>query len=157
MNSKIKSLQNLRSLAKKLKRQGKKTVFTNGCFDILHYGHVDYLRRAKRCGDVLIVGLNTDKSVRRIKGKGRPFNRQRDRAEILSELACVDCVTFFGTSTPLSLIRKIKPDVLVKGADWELKDITGRGFVESYGGRVVRIPLVPGRSTSKTLRKMGVK
>ncbi len=154
MNSKIKSRKKLSSLLKRLRKLKKKIVFTNGCFDILHYGHVDYLRKAKKYGDFLMVGLNTDRSVRALKGKGRPIHPERDRAEILSELCCVDGVTFFGELTPLHLIHLIRPDVLVKGADWELKDIVGRDFIESYGGKVRRVPLVPGRSTTHVLKKM---
>ncbi len=154
MDPKIKSLKKLLSFLRKFKRRGRKIVFTNGCFDILHYGHVDYLRKAKACGDYLIVGLNNDQSVRTLKGKGRPINSQGDRAEVLSELACVDAVTFFGDSTPLRLIQKIQPDVLVKGADWKPAQIVGRSFVESYGGKVKRIPLRPGRSTTGVLGRI---
>jgi D-beta-D-heptose 7-phosphate kinase/D-beta-D-heptose 1-phosphate adenosyltransferase len=154
MNSKIKPLREVLRLRRRLEKAKKKVVFTNGCFDILHFGHVAYLRKAKREGDFLIVGLNSDASVRRLKGPGRPVNRLRDRAEVLSELRSVDCVTVFGQETPLRLIGAIKPDVLVKGADWVLDKIAGRGVVEAYGGVVKRVPLVPGRSTSATLRKL---
>lgn len=154
MNSKIKPWPALRPLLERLRRARKKVVFTNGCFDVLHFGHVDYLRKARRRGDFLVVGLNTDRSVGRIKGRGRPVNRQRDRAEILSELACVDAVIPFGAPTPLHLIRKIRPHVLVKGADWKLSQIVGREVVESYGGQVVRVRLTPGRSTSGLLGKI---
>lgn len=156
MNPKIKSLKQLQSFLKKLKRHRKKIVFTNGCFDILHYGHVDYLRKAKKLGDYLIVGLNTDQSVRAVKGKGRPVNDEHDRAEVLSELACVDAVTLFGGKTPLHLIQSLRPDILVKGADWKLSQMVGGRFVKSYGGKVRRIPLRPGRSTTRILQKIGV-
>ncbi|MBI4549546.1 MAG: D-glycero-beta-D-manno-heptose 1-phosphate adenylyltransferase [Candidatus Omnitrophica bacterium] len=153
MNPKVKSPAALLAFVQKARRAGKKIVFTNGCFDILHYGHVDYLRKAKKFGDLLVVGMNTDRSVRALKGKGRPVNSQSDRAEILSELCSVDAVTLFGDATPLKLIRRIRPDALVKGADYRLEDIVGRTFVESYGGKVVRIPLRPGRSTTGILQK----
>lgn len=132
----------------------KKIVFTNGCFDILHQGHVSYLRRARRLGDALVIGLNSDASVRRIKGAGRPINNQKDRADVLSELKCVDRVIIFHENTPEKLIRKIRPDVLVKGGDWKKKDIVGAPFVESYGGKVRRIPFVKGFSTTGLLRKI---
>lgn len=152
MHSKIKSLSEARSLARRLKRRGKKIVFTNGCFDLLHFGHVNYLRKAKGLGDFLFVGLNSDASVKRIKGPSRPLNSERDRAEILSELASVDCVTVFSEDTPERLVQTLRPDILVKGADWPLKDIVGGEVVESYGGKVKRIPLVRGRSTTRLLR-----
>ena len=132
----------------------KKIVFTNGCFDILHKGHVSYLRRARKFGDVLIVGLNSDASVRRIKGPGRPVNNQRDRAAILSELRCVDRVILFREDTPEGLIRKLRPDVLVKGADWKGSAIAGAEFVRSYGGKVRLIPFVKGFSTTGLLKKI---
>lgn len=154
MNPKIKSLKQLEAFLKKARSRSVKIVFTNGCFDVLHFGHVDYLRKARKCGDCLVVGLNTDRSVRALKGEGRPVNHQRDRAEVLSELACVDAVTFFGEATPLGLIKRVRPDVLVKGADYTKNKIVGADFVESYGGRVRRVPLVKGRSSSRTLEKI---
>lgn len=154
MNSKIKSLKQLQAFSDQTRRRSKKIVFTNGCFDVLHFGHVDYLRKARQCGDCLVVGLNTDRSVRALKGKGRPVNPERDRAEILSELSCVDAVTFFGDPTPLHLIKRVRPDVLVKGADYSKDKIVGADFVESYGGKVKRIPLVKSRSTTRTLKKL---
>jgi len=117
MNLKIKTPGALRRLLKKMKARGKRIVFTNGCFDVPHLGHVSYLRKAKAFGDILVVAVNTDRSVRRIKGKTRPINSQRDRAEVLSEFSSVDYVTFFGEDTPLRLLQLLKPDVLVKGAD----------------------------------------
>ncbi len=156
MNPKIKSLKQLEAFLNRARRHRppEKIVFTNGCFDVLHFGHVDYLRKAKKCGDCLVVGLNSDHSVRVIKGEGRPVNRERDRAEVLSELSCVDAVTFFGDETPFRLIKRVRPDVLVKGADWSKGKIVGADFVESYGGKVKRIPLVKGRSTTRTLEKL---
>ena len=132
----------------------KKIVFTNGCFDVLHKGHVFYLRRARKLGDVLIVGLNSDLSVRKIKGFGRPVNSQDDRAELLSELKCVDRVIIFNEDTPEKLIRKIRPDILVKGGDWKGKEIAGGAFVRSYGGRVQFLPFVVGFSTTELLAKI---
>ncbi|HNV87104.1 MAG TPA: D-glycero-beta-D-manno-heptose 1-phosphate adenylyltransferase [Candidatus Omnitrophota bacterium] len=156
MNQKIKTLPALCRILKKLKAKGSRIVFTNGCFDIPHLGHVSYLRKAKLFGDVLVVGLNTDRSVRKIKGPSRPINAEKDRAEVLSEFASVDYITFFGDPTPLGLIRRLRPDVLVKGADWKPKDIVGRDFVESYGGCVKRVRFVPGRSTTNVLKKLGL-
>ncbi len=127
-------------------------VFTNGVFDILHRGHVEYLQRAKSFGDVLMVGLNTDASVRRLKGASRPVQDQRDRAAILQALEMVDYVVLFGEDTPEKLIRQVRPDVLVKGADYRLSEIVGADFVTSYGGKVRRVRLTPGRSTSKLLK-----
>ncbi len=134
--------------------QKKKIVFTNGVFDILHRGHVDYLRKAKALGDVLVVGLNTDSSVRKIKGPGRPIQNQNDRAVITASLKSVDYVIFFDEPTPDRLIHFVKPDVLVKGADYKLGQIAGAYFVKSYGGKVKRIKLTSGRSTSKILAKL---
>ncbi len=135
-------------LINRLRRSGKKIVFTNGVFDILHRGHVEYLSKAKSYGDILIVGLNTDASVRRIKGGKRPIQKQRDRAIILLALKAVDYVVMFSEDTPEKLIRLIRPDVLVKGADWEISEIVGGDFVISYGGKVKRVKLTKGRSTS---------
>lgn len=154
MNPKIKSAAALSRIFRKFRARGKKIVFTNGCFDVIHYGHVAYLRKAKVFGDLLVIGLNTDASVRRLKGKSRPVNCERDRAEVLSEFSCVDYVTFFREDTPLNLIRELRPDVIVKGADWKLRDIVGFDFVKAYGGTVKRIHYVAGRSTTGTLKKL---
>ncbi len=137
-----------------LRNQKKKIVFTNGVFDILHRGHVDYLRKAKSLGDILVVGMNTDSSVKKIKGPHRPIQNQNDRAVILASLKSVDFVIFFDESTPDNLIHFVKPDVLVKGADYKLEQIAGAEFVKSYGGKVKRIKLTSGRSTSKILTKL---
>ena len=137
-----------------LRNQKKKIVFTNGVFDILHRGHVDYLRKAKSLGDILVVGMNTDSSVKKIKGPHRPIQNQNDRAVILASLKSVDFVIFFDESTPDNLIHFVKPDVLVKGADYKLEQIAGADFVKSYGGKVKRIKLTSGRSTSKILAKL---
>ena len=139
-------------LSARLRRAGRKIVFTNGVFDILHRGHVDYLRQARSFGDVLIVGLNSDASVRRLKGAGRPLQSQRDRAALLLALEMVDYVVIFGEETPDKLIRQIKPAVLVKGADYKISEIVGADFVRSYGGKVKRARLTTGRSTSRLVK-----
>ncbi len=139
-------------IVRKLKRAGKKVVFTNGVFDIIHRGHVEYLTRAKSFGDVLIIGLNSDSSVRRLKGKSRPVQKQADRAIILLALKAVDYVVLFGEDRPDKLIETVRPDVLVKGADYRISEIAGAEFVKSYGGKVKRVALTKGRSTSKLLR-----
>lgn len=142
----------VKALASSLRAKGKKVVFTNGCFDILHAGHVKYLERAKALGDVLIVGLNSDSSVRKIKGPCRPVVPEKDRAVIISSLGFVDYVTIFADETPLKVIKAVRPDVLVKGADWKVGEIVGADFVKSYGGKVIAIPLLKGRSTSGLIR-----
>ncbi len=148
------SRSKIAALAARLKRSGRRIVFTNGVFDILHRGHVEYLAKAKSLGDVLIVGLNSDASVRRIKGSTRPLQRQSDRAVILLALESVDYVVVFGEDTPDKLIRQIKPDILVKGADYKISEIVGADFVRSYGSSVRRIRLTPGRSTSRLVGKV---
>ena len=142
------------ALVKKLRRANKRIVFTNGVFDIIHRGHVDYLTRAKSFGDVLIVGLNTDASVRRLKGQGRPLQKQRDRAAILLALKPVDYVVLFGEDVPEELIKLVRPDVLVKGADYKESEIVGAEFVRSCGGKVRRVSLTKGRSTSDIIRRL---
>ncbi len=150
--SKLRSVGGLKEYLRKLRRSGKKIVFTNGCFDILHVGHARYLHQARKLGDALVIGINTDASVRKLKGQERPVNSQRDRAEVLGSLACVDCVVLFGEPTPMSLIQRVRPDVLVKGGDWKKKDIVGGDFVESCGGRVISLPHVRGFSTTAILQ-----
>ena len=137
-----------------LKRGGKQIVFTNGCFDIIHAGHVRYLTAAKNFGDVLIVGLNTDESVRRLKGANRPINCQDDRAEVLLALKAVDHVIFFGEQTAQALIAEVKPAVYVKGGDYTLATLPEAKIVQSYGGRVEFVNLVAGRSTTKIVEKI---
>jgi rfaE bifunctional protein nucleotidyltransferase chain/domain len=144
----------LTNTIKTLRRKGNKIVFTNGVFDILHRGHVEYLAKAKKFGDILIVGLNSDASVRRLKGNNRPLNKQNDRAVILLGLSAVDYVVIFGEDTPDKLIKQIRPDILVKGADYKPNEIVGADFVKSYGGKIKRIKLTLGRSTSKILKKL---
>ena len=155
MEHKIKSQAALVKVITKLRAKNKKLVFTNGCFDILHVGHVDYLKKARRSGDVLIVALNSDVSVREIKGKARPINKQADRAKILAALYFVDYVTIFNKRTPEKLIKILKPDILVKGGDWKVRDIVGADFVKSYGGKVLRIPFISGYSTTSVIAKIG--
>ena len=135
------------------RRAGRKIVFTNGVFDLLHPGHVRYLQAARREGDLLIVAINSDRSVRANKGPERPITLERERAEILAALACVDATVIFDEETPAEIIRKIQPDVLVKGADWAADAIVGRDTVEARGGRVVRMPIESGWSTSAIILK----
>jgi D-glycero-beta-D-manno-heptose 1-phosphate adenylyltransferase len=136
------------------KRNGRRVVFTNGCFDLLHPGHIGSLEQARALGEVLIVGLNSDASVRQLKGTGRPVLPERERAEILASLECVDAVVIFDELTPREVIARLLPDVLVKGGDWASDQIVGREEVETAGGRVVSIPVVAGYSTTEILRKI---
>ena len=136
------------------KRNGRRIVFTNGCFDLLHPGHIGLLEQARALGDSLIVGLNSDASVRKLKGAGRPVLPERERAEILAALECVDAVLIFDEPTPREVIARLLPDVLVKGSDWPGDQIVGREEVEAAGGRVVSISVVPGYSTTEILRKI---
>lgn len=149
---KVVSLKKLITIRKKAKKEHKKVVFTNGCFDLLHRGHIEYLKKAKKLGNILIVGLNSDSSVRKIKGKGRPIQNQKDRAEILASLFFVDYVCIFSELTPIKLILKIVPDYLVKGSDWKVKDIVGKDIVESCGGKVSSIKMVKGKSTQNIIQ-----
>jgi D-beta-D-heptose 7-phosphate kinase/D-beta-D-heptose 1-phosphate adenosyltransferase len=140
--------------AESLRRAGKRVVFTNGVFDLLHPGHVRYLQQARLLGDALIVGINSDRSVRANKGADRPITLESERAEILAALACVDAVAVFDEETPHEIIAAIQPDVLVKGADWAADAIVGRDLVEARGGRVVRIAVEPGHSTTAIIEKI---
>lgn len=150
----IKSIIEIKDICKDIKSNGKKIVFTNGCFDIIHAGHVDYLKKARELGDVLIVGLNTDDSVKRIKGAGRPVNNQDDRSIVLDSLRFVDFVVLFNEDTPYNLILEIKPDILVKGGDYTIETIVGADIVLGNGGRVITIPLTAGKSTSGLIEKI---
>jgi D-beta-D-heptose 7-phosphate kinase/D-beta-D-heptose 1-phosphate adenosyltransferase len=152
--SKLLSRRAARAAASRARRNGETVVFTNGCFDLLHVGHVRSLERARRQGDRLLVAVNSDASVRRQKGRGRPIVPARRRAEILAALECVDWVVVFGEDTPLALIRSVRPDVLAKGGDWRLEEIVGRAEVQSWGGRVVRIPVVPGSRTTSLVERI---
>ncbi|MBI1910517.1 MAG: D-glycero-beta-D-manno-heptose 1-phosphate adenylyltransferase [Deltaproteobacteria bacterium] len=138
----------------KLRRKRKKIVFTNGCFDIIHAGHVRYLRKAKSHGDILVVGLNSDSSIRAIKGEKRPIVPQNERAEVMEALEFVDYIVIFSDPTPVKLIEAIKPDILAKGADWAAKDIVGGDIVKANGGKIRRITLVKGKSTTNIIRKI---
>lgn len=136
-------------------RKEKKIVFTNGCFDLLHIGHVRYLQQARSHGDILVVGINSDASVRALKGPSRPIQNENDRAEILAGLECVSYTTIFSEQTPLALIKKISPDVLVKGGDWQPSQIVGSDIVLASGGSVHSLQFVDGRSTTNIVEKMG--
>lgn len=136
-----------------LKSQNKKIVFTNGCFDLLHVGHVRYLQEAKKLGDVLVVGVNSDASVRVLKGPTRPVQIEADRAEILAALGAVDYTVIFNEDTPLKLIETVKPDILVKGGDWKIDQIVGSDFVIAHGGKVMSLQFVDGKSTTKLIEK----
>lgn len=136
------------------RRRGEKVVFTNGCFDVIHTGHIEFLKFCKSQGDIVVVGLNSDSSVKAIKGSERPINNQNDRITVLAALEMVDYIIIFEEPDPLNLIKKIKPDILVKGRDWEQKGVIGREFVESYGGKVVLAPIIEGKSSSATINKM---
>jgi D-beta-D-heptose 7-phosphate kinase/D-beta-D-heptose 1-phosphate adenosyltransferase len=144
----------LKRIALRLRKNGKKIVFTNGCFDLMHYGHVKYLEEASGKGDALIVGINSDASIKRIKGKNRPIVGQKDRLRLVAALESVSYVVPFRQDTPLALITMIRPHVLIKGADWKRKDIVGNEFVKSYGGRVKTIRFVPGKSTTALIKKI---
>jgi len=147
-------VMNRKILSRKLRRAGRKIVFTNGCYVLLHAGHARYLRKARRLGDLLIVGLNSDRSVRRLKGPGRPLMPERDRAELLASLESVDYVTTFGEDTPRELIAELAPDILVKGGDYRPSEVVGRETVEGSGGKIVIIPLAEGRSTTDLIRRV---
>jgi len=142
------------AVCKQLRNEGKKIVFTNGCFDIIHAGHTVYLKEAKRLGDVLVIGLNSDDSVRRLKGEERPLNTEIDRAEVLLSLKPVDYVVVFTDDTPFELIKRVQPDVLVKGGDYKKENIVGADIVEAGGGEVAVIPFVEGKSTSSLVEKI---
>jgi len=148
------SLSGLKSICKQLRAEGKKIVFTNGCFDLIHAGHLDYLSKAKAMGDVLIVGLNSDDSVKRLKGKMRPILIEPERSFILSNLTPVDYVLLFDEDTPQKIIEELMPDVLVKGADWAIDDIAGADMVIANGGEVKTVKLVNDQSTSKIIQKI---
>jgi rfaE bifunctional protein nucleotidyltransferase chain/domain len=141
-------------VSRQLREEGKRLVFTNGCFDLIHAGHVDYLARAQELGDALIVGVNDDDSVRRLKGANRPLMPLADRMQVLAALRSVDYVVAFAEDNPAELIAAVKPQVLVKGGDYTPDDVVGKSTVESYGGKVVIIPLLPGRSTTGLIGKI---
>jgi D-beta-D-heptose 7-phosphate kinase/D-beta-D-heptose 1-phosphate adenosyltransferase len=148
---KVKKISDLKSIIAKEKKKGKKIVFTNGCFDLLHIGHVRYLEEARKFGDILVVAVNSDESVRKIKDRGRPIIGERERAETISAFQCVDYVVVFDEPDPRRIISELQPNLLVKGADYETKEIIGRDIIESLGGEVKTIPLTHGASTSKII------
>ncbi|HCI44390.1 MAG TPA: D-glycero-beta-D-manno-heptose 1-phosphate adenylyltransferase [Candidatus Omnitrophica bacterium] len=148
---KVLGLKTLRRALGRLKRRGRTVAFTNGCFDILHFGHVQYLEKAKGRDRVLVVGLNSDRSVRKIKGPRRPIVSQNARAAVLAALACVDYVTIFNEETPQKLIAALKPDVLVKGADWKGKEVAGSDVVREYGGKVEYAKYIPRYSSTNII------
>ncbi|HLD29936.1 MAG TPA: D-glycero-beta-D-manno-heptose 1-phosphate adenylyltransferase [bacterium] len=150
----VRSKKRLSLIIRNFKREGKRIVFTNGCFDLIHPGHLNYLEKAKKLGDILIVGLNSDSSVRNLKGSSRPVNNESFRAYVLDRLKPVDYVVPFGELTPLKLIRLIKPDFLVKGGDWRISNIAGREYVESHGGIVKSIRLQTLHSTTKIINRI---
>lgn len=149
--NKIVGFKTLRKKISPLRQHGKTIAFTNGCFDILHFGHISYLEKAKGKDRVLIVGLNSDASVRRIKGPRRPIVPQRERARLLAALTCVDFVTIFNEDTPLKVIKSLKPDILIKGSDWKGKDVVGSSVVKSYGGRIEFVRYLPKFSSTNII------
>jgi D-beta-D-heptose 7-phosphate kinase/D-beta-D-heptose 1-phosphate adenosyltransferase len=151
MREKIKAKEDLRRIVDDLKTKGKRIVFTNGCFDLLHVGHIRYLEEAKALGDILVVGINSDRSVRRIKGPYRPILPEGERAEILSGLGCVDYITIFDEADPLELVSSLQPHILVKGGDWTKETTVGKEVVERSGGEVIILPFVQGASTSNLI------
>lgn len=150
----INNIEEFLLIRKKIKEDGKKLVFTNGCFDIIHRGHVDYLNRAKELGDFLVVALNSDDSVRRIKGEERPINKLEDRAFVIDNLKAVDFVLSFNEDTPYELISRVIPDVLVKGGDWNIDQIVGKDVVEANGGVVLNLPYIENYSTTGIIKKL---
>ncbi len=153
MNKIIKNWQELSRIITSV-RPGKKIVFTNGCFDILHIGHIHYLKEARSLGDYLVLAINSDESVRKLKGEERPLQNQEDRSEILAALECVSFVSVFAEPTPLEIIKVVKPDILVKGGDWPEEKIIGYDFVKSYGGVTKSLRFVEGRSTTAIVEKI---
>jgi len=151
---KKKNFTEIKNIVNKLKKKGKKIVFTNGCFDILHTGHIKLLKKAKGLGDILIVGINKDSSIKKLKGKGRPIMDEKQRIEIISAIEFVDYVVPFGQTTPENLIRIIKPDIIVKGGDYKKDEVIGKDIVEKYGGKVYIFPLLKNISTTKIINKI---
>ncbi len=154
IKDKILTPQKATAICKQLRKKNKKIVFTNGCFDIIHPGHVQYLEKAKSKGDFLIVALDTDESVRSLKGAGRPVNNLESRQTVMAALASIDAVTYFENSNPLPIIEKLKPHVLVKGGDWKIKDIIGSAEVLGWGGKVFSISYLKGKSTTNIIDKI---
>lgn len=154
MRDKIRAVQELKAVVTQAKTEGRKVVFTNGCFDLIHRGHVYLLREAKKLGDLLIVGLNSDSSIKKIKGPGRPILPEADRAELIAALEMVDYVTLFDEPDPFNVIQELRPNVLVKGGDWSRDAVVGRDIVEKDGGTVAVIPYLEGHSTTELIERM---
>ena len=151
---KIKTIRELKKIAENLKKQNKRIVTTNGVFDILHMGHLRYLQEAKKLGDILIVAINSDSSVRKIKGPKRPLNNENDRAEMLASLQCIDFVAIFDEENPIRFLEEVKPDVHAKGGDYKMSQIIEKGTVEKNNGKIVLIPMVKGYSTTEFINKI---
>lgn len=151
--ARVLTFSDLKSVVGRYRSENRKIVFTNGCFDLLHIGHVTYLEEAKKLADILIVGVNSDSSVAKLKGPSRPLQNENDRARILAALKAVDHTVIFSEETPLELIKAVKPDVLVKGGDWKIEQIVGSDFVMSYGGAVQSLNFVAGKSTTALIEK----
>ena len=154
MQGKIGKLHEIKTIVAKARREGRAVVFTNGCFDLLHRGHLHLLREAKKCGDILVVALNSDSSVKKIKGANRPILPQSERAQLIAALEMVDYVTWFDDPDPYEAIKELKPDVLVKGGDWPKDKIVGADIVEGHGGRIAVIPYLQGYSTTQIIERM---
>lgn len=153
-DSKVRTLAHLKKIRVRLRRRGKTVVFTNGCFDLIHGGHIALFKKAKTCGDVLVVALNTDVSIRKLKGPSRPVFPLKERFEVLSAIEDIDYLTSFSETTPRKIIAALLPDVLVKGGDWGTEEIVGRAEVEAAGGRVIRAPYLKGHSSTDIIRKI---
>ena len=153
MRGNVLPLKELLPILRKLRKRGKRIAFTNGCFDLLHVGHLGYLEQIKKRADILVVAVNSDASVRKLKGPGRPLVPARERAQMVAALRPVDFAVIFSEPTPLKAIRAIRPDLLAKGGDWRPDRIVGRELVQSYGGRVAVIPFVTGRSTTRLIER----
>jgi len=154
VSGKLKSLEEIKAIVNQARNNGKRVAFTNGCFDLLHRGHVHVLRQAKACGDLLIVGINSDESIKQIKGAARPVLPESDRCELLGAMEMVDCVILFNEPDPHNLISALRPDVLVKGGDWNAGKIIGADVVEETGGRVVVVPYIKGFSTTEIIERI---
>ena len=154
MPDKLVHIDKIAALMKSLKKKGKSVVFTNGCFDLIHPGHIKLLKQAGKYGDILFLGINSDKSIKQIKGPSRPVMKEKERITVLSAIEYIDFITVFNEPTPINLIKKIRPDALVKGSDWPKSEIVGKEFVESYGGKVFTIELKPGISTSSLIKRI---
>ncbi len=154
LSKKIFGVPALKKILSKHRKQGKKIAFTNGCFDIMHVGHVTYLQKAKKGNRILVVGLNSDSSVKQIKGKQRPIVPEAERAAVLAALTCVDYVIIFHEDNPFNVISELRPDVIIKGADWKGKEVIGSDVVTSYGGKVELLPYIDGASTSKIIKRI---